>query len=213
MKPSQYIAQHLYEQKRKSNCSSCSSQTSYLSGSKIFIAHCIRSHYCTIVKNKTKKRTWKPAFLLYLFLWMSECMILRHQKARALSMQWLRASLNIFFFCVPSPTSQLLLFWCRTEQLEKATFFSSCCDQKNRFCFCVSPTELAWEQCGAGLPWWFEAQTKNDGKKEVASKNFARANAAGAWSTVVYDRLNWGYQKVGWFTGIDQKSILRTWSL
>ena len=25
---------------------------------------------------------------------------------------------------------------------------------------------------------WFEAQTKNDGKKEVASKNFARANAA-----------------------------------
>ena len=26
---------------------------------------------------------------------------------------------------------------------------------------------------------WFEAQTKNDGKKEVASKNFARANAAG----------------------------------
>ena len=98
MKPSQYIAQHLYEQKRKSNCSSCSSQTSYLSGSKIFTAHCIRSHYCTIVKNKTKKRTWKPAFLLYLFLWMSECMILRHQKARALSMQWLRASLNKFFF-------------------------------------------------------------------------------------------------------------------
>ena len=30
MKPSQYIVQHLYEQMSKSNCSSCSSQTSYL---------------------------------------------------------------------------------------------------------------------------------------------------------------------------------------
>lgn len=115
----------------------------------------------------------------------------------------------IIFFCVPSPTSQLLLFWCRTEQLEKATFFSSCCDQKNRFCFCVSPTELAWEQCGAGLPWWFEAQTKNDGKKEVASKNFARANAAGAWSTVVYDRLNWGYAKVDLLV-LTKKLVLRS---
>ena len=34
VKPSQYIAQHLYEQKRKRNCSSCSSQTSYLEQSK-----------------------------------------------------------------------------------------------------------------------------------------------------------------------------------
>ena len=39
VKPSQYIAPHLYEQKCKSNCSSCSSQTSYLSGSKIFTLH------------------------------------------------------------------------------------------------------------------------------------------------------------------------------
>ena len=30
VKPSQYIAQHLYEPKRESNCSSCSSHTSYL---------------------------------------------------------------------------------------------------------------------------------------------------------------------------------------
>ena len=36
VKPSQYIAQHLYKQKRKRNCSSCSSQMSYLSGSKVF---------------------------------------------------------------------------------------------------------------------------------------------------------------------------------
>jgi hypothetical protein len=34
VKPPQYIAQHLYEQKRKRNCSSCSSQTSYLEQSK-----------------------------------------------------------------------------------------------------------------------------------------------------------------------------------
>ena len=50
VKPSQYIAQHLYEQKRKSNCSSCSSQTSYLSGSKIFnaghkISKIFKSHW------------------------------------------------------------------------------------------------------------------------------------------------------------------------
>ena len=31
LKPSQYIAQHLYEQKRKSNCSSCSSCSSHTS--------------------------------------------------------------------------------------------------------------------------------------------------------------------------------------
>ena len=122
MKPSQYIAQHLYEQKRKSNCSSCSSQTSYLSGSKIFIAHCIRSHYCTIVKNKTKKRTWKPAFLLYLFLWMSECMILRHQKARALSMQWLRASLNIFFAFESDKSAVVILM--QNWAAGKSHFFS-----------------------------------------------------------------------------------------
>ena len=34
VKPSQYIAQHLYKQKRKSNCSSCSSQMSYLTQSR-----------------------------------------------------------------------------------------------------------------------------------------------------------------------------------
>ena len=37
------------------------------------------------------------------------------------------------------------------------------------FVFAVCCT-TAWSE-------WFEAQTKNDGKKEVASKNFARANA------------------------------------
>ncbi len=36
VKPSQYIAQHLYEQKSKSNCSSCSSHTSYIGASKVF---------------------------------------------------------------------------------------------------------------------------------------------------------------------------------
>jgi hypothetical protein len=36
VKPSQYIAQHLYEQTRKNNCSSCCSQTSYYSSSKVF---------------------------------------------------------------------------------------------------------------------------------------------------------------------------------
>ena len=39
VKPSQYIAQHLYKQTSKSNCSSCSSQTSYLAhprSSKVF---------------------------------------------------------------------------------------------------------------------------------------------------------------------------------
>ena len=130
---------------------------------------------------------------------MSECMILRHQKATGpelnRGMQWLRASLNIFF-CVRVRQVSCCYSDAELSSWKKPLFFSSCCDQKNRFCFCVSPTELAWEQCGAGLPWWFEAQTKNDGKKEVASKNFARANAAGAWSTVVYDRLNWGYAKV-----------------
>ena len=122
-------------------------------------------------------------------------------------------SLTEYFFCVRVRQVSCCYSDAELSSWKKPLFFSSCCDQKNRFCFCVSPTELAWEQCGAGLPWWFEAQTKNDGKKEVASKNFARANAAGAWSTVVYDRLNWGYQKVGWFAGIDQKSILGTWSL
>ena len=39
VKPSQYIAQHLYEQMSKSNYNSCSSQTSYLTqprSSKVF---------------------------------------------------------------------------------------------------------------------------------------------------------------------------------
>ena len=42
VKPSQYIAQHLYEQKRKSNCSSCSSDTSYIATSKVFSHEAVR---------------------------------------------------------------------------------------------------------------------------------------------------------------------------
>ena len=44
VKPSQYIAQHIYEQTSKSNCSSCSSQTSYLTqprSSKVFTVACL----------------------------------------------------------------------------------------------------------------------------------------------------------------------------
>ena len=56
VKPSQYIAQHLYEQKRKSNCSSCSSQTSYIGGSKVFTVVCIFFTHILKVKNVFSKR-------------------------------------------------------------------------------------------------------------------------------------------------------------
>ena len=91
VKPSQYIAQHLYEQKRKSNYISCSSQTSYLSGSKIFTKNCI---FCE--KERFKLKKFVKRFVLSDFGYFS----LVHYSAQKLL---LRASIHILFFVLIFP--------------------------------------------------------------------------------------------------------------
>ena len=68
VKPSQYIAQHLYEQKHKSNCSSCSSQTSYLTqprSSKVFNVTPLNTHNPTNTPCDLNSTTVQESALVY----------------------------------------------------------------------------------------------------------------------------------------------------
>ena len=74
VKPSQYIAQHLYKETSKSNCSSCSNQTSYLTqprSLKVFTTY--------YILREKKMENLKPALTWYL-IWSSPFQACNFQK-------------------------------------------------------------------------------------------------------------------------------------
>ena len=91
---------------------------------------------------------------------MSECMILRHQKARALSMQWLRASLNNFFLRSESDKSAVVILM-QNWAAGKSYFFLVLLWPKESILFLCEPY---W--AGLGAVWsWFALMVRGPDEK------------------------------------------------
>ena len=116
-----------------------------------------------------------------------------------------------FFFLRSSPTTQLLLFWCRTEQLEKATFFLVLLWPKESILFLCEPY---W--AGLGAVWsWFALMVRGPDEKwwkeRSCFEEFCTCKCCWSLEHCGLWPIELGVCK-SQFAGMDQKSV-RTWSL